>query len=194
MKNEVILVAARALQMSEKIKSVLEQELFNVTDICTSGNEAVRKVSVFKPDLLVTDYDLGDMTGLQVAEIAINSNQCSVILLANQMQKDYAEQSFLYPYLICLNKPLNRAVLINTVEISLKSRKGIRTLEAEIVKLKDDIDSRKYIEKAKGLLMDKFSLTEDQAYARLRKQSMDMQLSMKAVAQVIINTMRQEGV
>jgi two-component system, response regulator PdtaR len=190
MKNEIILVAARTPEMGDKLKSVLEQGLFNVTDICFSGGEALRKVSMLKPDLLVIDYEMGDMTGFQVAEILLNSNSCSVILLANEMQKDYAEQYFKYPYLICLNKPLNKAVFTNSIEISLKSRKSLLSLQDEISRLKEDIETRKIVEKAKGLLMDRLNLTENEAYSRLRKQSMDMQLGMKAVAQVIINTMK----
>jgi response regulator NasT len=192
MKNDIILVGARTPEMGQKLKTVLEQELFNVVDITVSGKEALRKVSINKPDLLVLDYEMGDMTGFQIAEIVINSHQCSVLLLTNEIQKEYAEQYFQYPYLICLNKPINRSVLSNAVEISLKSRKGIRRLEEEIGKLKDDIDARKFVEKAKGLLMEKMGLNEEQAYNRIRKQSMDMQMSMKAVARVIINTMKEE--
>ncbi|MFO7636950.1 MAG: ANTAR domain-containing protein [Clostridia bacterium] len=192
MKNDIILVGARTPEMGQKLKNVLEQELFNVVDISVSGKEALRKVSINKPDLLVIDYEMGDMTGFQIAEIVINAHQCSVLLLTNEIQKEYAEQYFQYPYLICLNKPLNRSVLANAVEISLKSRRGIRSLEEEIGKLKDDIDTRKFVEKAKGLLMEKMGLNEEQAYNRIRKQSMDMQMSMKAVARVIIHTMKEE--
>jgi response regulator NasT len=144
---------------------------------------------MLNPDLLILDYDLGDMTGFQVSEVIVNENLGSVILLANQIQKDYAEQNFEYPYLICLRKPLNKAVLLNTVEISLKSRKGIKMLENEIERLKDDIQSRKVIEKAKGILMRTLDIDEEEAYARIRKRSMDSQMPMKAVAGIIIATM-----
>jgi len=189
MKGEIILVSARSPELADRIRGVLEQDFFNITDTCVSGGETLRKVRMYKPDLLVVDYELGDMTGLQIAEVVINENLGSVILLANQMQKDYAEQRFRYPYLICLRKPLNKAVLLNSVEIALKSRKGIQSLEKEISRLKDDIETRKSVEKAKGILMEKLSISENEAYARLRKRSMDSQLSMKMVADVIIATM-----
>lgn len=189
MKNEVILVSARSSELAGKLRLVLEQAFFNITDTCVSGSETLRKVRMYQPDLLIVDYDLGDMTGFQVAEVVINGGMGSVILLANQMQKDYAEQYFEYPYMICLRKPINKAVLLNSVEIALKSRKGLRTLEDEIERLKDDIDTRKTVEKAKGIMMDKLNISEEEAYKRIRKRSMDSQMPMKTVAEVIISTL-----
>ncbi len=189
MRNAVILIAARSADIANKIKSVLEQEFFVVSDICISGNETIRKVRTYQPDLLVCDYELGDMTSVNIGDIIIKGGLCSMIMLCNQVQKDYAESLFSYPSLICLGKPLNRSVLCNSIEISLKSRKGIQLLENEINKLKEDIETRKIIEKAKGLLMDKLHMTEEQAYNRLRKQSMDSQTPMKKVASIIVATM-----
>lgn len=189
MKNETILVSARSLELAQKIKGVLEQDFFNITDTCVSGNETLRKVRMYKPDLLIMDYDLGDMTGFQVTEVMINEGLGSVVLLANQLQKDYAEQYFEYPYMICLRKPLNKAVLLNTVEIALKSRQGLSTLEAEINRLKGDIETRKSVEKAKGILMNTLNISEDEAFGRIRKRSMDSQMTMKTVADIINSTM-----
>jgi len=189
MKNAVILVAARSSEVANKIKSVLEQELFLVADICTSGSETIRKVRTLNSDLIVCDYELGDMTGIQICDIVIKNGLSSVILLCNQIQKEYAESMFEYPSLICLGKPLIKSVLYNTIEISLKSRKSIKSLENEISKLKQDIKMRKLIEKAKGLMMAKLQLSEDEAYKRLRKQSMDSQMNMEDVAKIIIATM-----
>ncbi len=189
MKSEAILVSARSSEFVGKLRQVLEQAFFNITDTCVSGSETLRKVRIYQPDLLVVDYDLGDMTGFQVAEVVINGGMCSVILLANQMQKDYSEQYFEYPYLICLGKPINKAVLLNSVEIALKSRKGLRSLENEIERLKEDINTRKSIGKAKGIMMDKLGLSEEEAYKRLQKRSMDSQMPMKTVAEIIIATL-----
>ncbi len=189
MKNEIILVSAQSHELVGKLRLVLEQAFFNITDTCVSGSETLRKVRIYQPDLLIVDYNLGDMTGFQVSEVVINGGMGSVILLANQMQKDYAEQYFEYPHIICLRKPVNKAVLLNSVEIALKSRKGIKTLLKEIDKLKEDMSTRKSLEKAKGILMEKLNISEDQAYGRIRKRSMNSQMPMKMVAEVIIATM-----
>lgn len=189
MKNDVILVSARSAELAGKLRLVMEQAFFNITDICVSGSETLRKARMYQPDLLIIDYDLGDMTGFQVSEVVINGGMGSVILLTNQIQKDYAEQYFEYPYMICLDKPVNKAVLLNSVEIALKSRKGIRSLEDEIERLKDDIKTRKSVEKAKGIMMSKLSISEEEAYNRIRKRSMDSQMPMKTVAEIIISTL-----
>lgn len=186
MKNEVILVSARSQKLAEKIRAVMETGLFNATDICTSGSETLRKARMINPDLLVIDYELGDMTGYQVSEVIISENLGSIILLANQIQKDYVEHNFESPHLICLRKPLNKAVLINSVEIALKNRKSIRVFETEIERLKKDIQSRKIIEKAKGILMKKLEIDEEEAYTKMRKKSMDNQMPMKKIANMII--------
>jgi len=189
MKNAVILIAAKSAVISDKIRSVLEQVQFTVVDTCTSGSETIRKIRTHSPDLLICDYELGDMNGIQICDIAIRGGLSSVILLCNPIQKEYAESMFEYPLLICLGKPLNKSVLYNTVEISIKSRKGVQHLEKEISKLKNDINTRKVVEKAKGLMIEKLNITETEAYNRLRTQSMETQMPMKTVAAIIIKTM-----
>ncbi len=186
MNSKVILVSARSSVFVSKLKTVLEQSFFNVTDTCLSGGDILRKVNMYNPELVIADYDLGDMTGFQVAEIVSSKKMCSLILLTNDMQKNYVEQYFEYPYVICLRKPVNKEVFLNAIEISLKSQKGIKSLEKEIQRLKYDIETRKTIEKAKGILMKKFDITEDEAYKLIREKSMDSKVSMKNISEKIM--------
>lgn len=176
-------------ELGEKIKQVLAGSGFAVMDICASGNEALRKVRSLKPELLITNYELPDTTGLEVSKIVAGNNLCAVILLTNETQRGYVETIANDLDIVCLNKPINKALLLNTVELVLKSRRRIRKLEKEIYDMKSDLETRKLVDKAKGVLMEKMGLPEQEAYRKIQKQSMDSGIPMKNVAKIIIDTM-----
>lgn len=185
-----IIVSSPKKEMADKIKAVLMQGQFLSVEICLSGNETIRKANTLMPVLTIINYELSDTTGLEVAKVLYDKKTCPCILLTNQMQKNYAEGIISYPHLICLNKPFNASILLNSVEIAIKSQKGIKKLEKQIHTLKLDIQSRKFIEQAKGLLMEKMGMTEDEAFKKIQKQSMNTGITMKDVSKIIIETMR----
>jgi response regulator NasT len=87
---------------------------------------------------------------------------------------------------VFMAKPINRQNLINTIELMIKNKKRIKLLEKEIEELKASLDTRKEVEKAKGLLMKHLGLTEAEAFKRIQKQSMDRGIPMKEIARAII--------
>lgn len=184
-----IIIAAGNAEAGNKIKQVLTDNAFNVIGTCSSGNEAIRKVRALKPALLLANFELPDTTGFEVAKIIAGNNLCSVILLADDTQKGYVESRAKDLDIVCLNRPVSRALLLNSVELMLKSRNKIQKLEAELNEMKSSLETRKQVDKAKGLLMEKSGLTEQEVYRRIQKQSMDTGMSMKEVSQIIIDMM-----
>lgn len=184
-----IIIAIANKELGEKIKQVLAEDGFAVTDICTSGNEALRKVRSMKPELLIANYELPDTTGLEISKIVAGNNLCAVILLTNETQRGYVEAVAGDLDIVCVSKPINKALLLNTVELVMKSIRRIRKLEKEIYEMKSNLEARRLVEKAKGVLMEKAGLTEQEAYRRIQKQSMDSGVPMKNVAKIIIDTM-----
>ena len=190
MSHPDIIVAINNIDLGNRIKNALNQNGLNVVDICSSGNEAIRKVRLLKPEILIINFELPDTTGLEVAKIVGGDKLCTVILLTNETQKEYAEGFAEHFDLICLNKPLNKSILMQTIELIMFTKRKVKKLQTEVHDLKKDLESRKMIDKAKGLLMQKLGLSEPDAYRKIQKQSMDSGVAMRDIARIIIDTMQ----
>jgi response regulator NasT len=169
-----------------KLKAVLAGSGYQVIDQAKDGSECLRKMRYLKPDLAVMDYDLPPQNGFEVAKIALDDKLCDVILLVNNQQKNtiaYLKSEF---DLLVVAKPLNRDYFVGTVDLVIKNRRKIMKLQREIDKLKKTLNERKDIEKAKGLLMKRLNLAEEEAFRRIQKQSMDRGIPMKEIARAII--------
>lgn len=181
-----ILIAMSNDLLSGKMKTILVEAGFTVIDQARDGNECLRKIRTLKPDLTILEFGLPQMNGYDVAKVALEDNICDIIVLCNSEQ-----ESMLYPLkefsnFVALVKPVNKMALLSSMEIMSKSRKRIRELEKEINELKATLDTRKEVEKAKGLLMKHLGLSENDAFKRIQKQSMDRGIPMKEIAKAII--------
>lgn len=169
----------------DKIKTLMHENGFLVVDEAKDGNECLRKMRTLRPDISILDFSLNSISALEVSRVAIEDDISNIIMISTEEQK-----SLIYdlnsPGFICLSKPLNKNALLSTVEIMARSRKKIKTLEDEIDKLRTTIDTRKEVEKAKGLLMKRLGLTEQEAFKRIQRQSMDKGIPMKEIAKAII--------
>ncbi|MBC7765383.1 MAG: ANTAR domain-containing protein [Hyphomonadaceae bacterium] len=185
-----IMIAVNNANTGSQIKSLLTTNGFAVGDICTSGNDAIRKARLKQTELLILNFDLSDMTGVEVSKILGADELCSIILLTSETQKEFVDDKVAHLDLVCISKPINKTILLQAVEVMLKTRKKIVKLKAEVMTLKEDIKTRKMIEKAKGLLMEKLGMSENEAYRKIQKNSMDSGVTMKDIAKVIVDTMQ----
>lgn len=169
-----------------KLKAILVEAGYMVIDQCMDGPECLRKIRTLRPDLVILEHNLPLMSGLEVAKVALEDKMCEVVLISTLEQESIA-----YPLkqdygFTCLVKPVNKTALISTLEIMIKNSKKIRQLENEIEELRTSLDTRKEVEKAKGLLMKNLGLSENDAFKRIQKQSMDRGIPMKEIAKAII--------
>lgn len=186
METPRVTVALHNEQAAEKIKYVLQRNGYSVDRICTSAYEALRSVRVGSPDILLINFDMPDMTGLEVATIIGDENLCSVILLVTNAQKELCVE-MVEDYDVTLHiKPINRIALINTIDVVLQNRRRMNKLSKELSKLKQTMEDRKKIERAKGILMKRKSISEGEAYRRIQKMSMESRVSMRDIADKII--------
>lgn len=169
-----------------KLKMILLESGFSVIDQAKDGNECLRKIRALKPDIAILDYGLPLQNGFEVAKIAIEDKICDVILLVTGSQETIAEGLKSYSGFVSMSKPLNRLALVNSIELMIRNRKRIKELEKEIDELRASLDTRKEVEKAKGLLMNHMGLSEAEAFKRIQKQSMDRGIPMKEIAKAII--------
>ena len=156
-----------------KLRDVLAGCGYEIIDKALNANECLRKMRYLKPDLAVIDYGLSPQNGLEIARIADEDKLCDVILIVGSDQRDsidYIENGYNF---VVITKPLNRESLLRTVDIMVRNRRRVLQLETEIEDLRKTLDSRKEIEKAKGILMKNKNLSEDQAFRMIQKQSMN---------------------
>jgi len=180
-----VMIAVTNKEAAHKIKHVLSRAGYHVPEVCASGNEAIRRVRQTPPDILLINFEMHDVNGLEVAKIIGDGNLCSVILMIGNEQKGYALEAIGEHDITLLEKPLNKLAMLNTIDIVLQTRERMVNLSKKLDKAKEDLENRKVIEKAKGIMMRKNYISEGEAYRRIQKMSMDNRVSMREVAERI---------
>ena len=183
-----ILIALSSDQSNIKMKAILVEAGFLVIDQAADGQDCLRKIRSCIPDLAILDLNLALMNGYEIAKVALEDDICDIVIISSIEHEGMLGSLKKYNNFVSLTKPVNKAVLSNTLELMIKSRKRIKELEKEINDLKFTLDTRKEVEKAKGLLMKHLGLPENDAFKRIQKQSMDRGIPMKEIAKAIILT------
>lgn len=181
-----ITVALHNTEAAEKLKYALARSGYSVGEVCTSGGEAIRRVRSGATDLLLINLEMPDMTGLEVATIIGDENLCSVILFVSQEKRALCADVVADYDITLFNKPVNVSALLNTIEVVTQNRRRMSRMERELTALKQGLENRKLVERAKGILMKRKSISEAEAYRRIQKMSMDSRVAMKGIALKII--------
>lgn len=181
-------------QEMEKMQQFLQAYGFSVVDMSSDGNSAVRRIRTLRPDLIIADYNLHGINGEEIARIAEEDHIAPAIIIRPNEHITLwssSDRGWEFAYLY---RPITKSALIQTIQLVFMNYKKAEALQGEIDKLKGDLASRRAVEKAKGILMDKHGLTEQEAYRRMQKNSMDKGLSMKDLAQAIITAAEVDGI
>ena len=153
-----------------------------MTDL-TQWKYAERK----KPDLVLMDVKMPLLDGIKASKIIINEGLSdSVLLVTAYSNGEYIEQAKDAGVMGYLVKPIEEKCLLPAVEIAIAKGKEIKRIRDDAEKIKKSLESRKVIERAKGLLMKKYKITEEEAYNGIRKLSMNKRCSMEKIADAII--------
>ncbi len=185
MSNRVV-IGSLSEKMMKQLAHFLNENGFIVVGQTTSGHEMLRKVHTVYPDLAILDYKMKGMNGHELSEILISEKICPVVALISNMEVVNFINLSQEPTFVPLVKPLSKDVLINTINLLLKTSKSIGALEKEIHSIKADKDVEDLMTKAKRLLIENMSLTESEAHRRIQKQSMDKGISKVKIAEAII--------
>jgi len=189
MKAYRIVVADSSESSREKICNMLNRKgckTFQATD----GAGAIRISRSAKPDLVILDMNLWGMNAYEVAGIIEGDRLSTVVFATNRPDSDlygYLKRMTLYAYIL---KPFNQEQVYQIVEFAIMNSNRIHSLSDKIQNLEQTLESRKKIDKAKGLIMEEFSLNENEAYQYLRKKSMDLSIPMDKMAENIIKAYR----
>ncbi len=168
------------------LKNMLEALGYDVVAEAGDGLEALEAVRTHKPDLVILDVKMPNMDGIDAARIITEEKLGPVMLLTAYYDEeliDRAKDAGVFAYLV---KPFKEPDLSPNIEIALARYKEFLALEEEVDDLNERLNTRKLIERAKGILMDQYGLKEQEAFRRIQIQSMNTRKSMKEIAEAII--------
>lgn len=170
------------------IVETLRDNGFDVVGEAGDGEEAVRLVQELRPDLVVMDVKMPKLDGISAAEqINASGHIAPVVLLTAFSQRELVERAAEAGALAYVVKPFTPADLIPSIEIALSRFQQLVTLENEVADLAERFETRKLVDRAKGILNDKMGLSEPEAFRWIQKASMDRRLTMQDVAKTIID-------
>lgn len=168
------------------IASILKDNGYDVIGEAGDGEKAVELALELKPDLIIMDIKMPKLNGLKASEIISKKLDVPIVLVTAYSQKEFVERTKLANVAGYLVKPVSEANLIPAIEVALNQAERIRKLQGEADAAAEKLEKRKLIEKAKGLLMSAYDISEDKAYKKIRSLSMKKQLAMEQVAEKII--------
>ncbi len=186
-KNNRVLVAEDETLIRLDIVETLTGAGFEVVGQAGDGEEAVRLAMELEPDLIVMDVKMPNMDGITAAEEILKELSCAIVMLTAFSQTELVERASEAGAMAYVVKPFGPADLIPAVEIALSRHSQMESLEDEIADLADRLETRKRVDRAKGLLMEKMEMTEPEAFRWIQKTSMDRRLSMREVADAVID-------
>ena len=168
------------------LKESLEAEGYAVVGETSRGDEAIDLVRMLEPDLVILDIKMPGMNGIDAARVISEQGLAAVILLTAFSQQDLIQEASNAGVLAYLVKPFQRSDLVPSIELALGRFKEISDLKQETLMLRESLQTRKLVDRAKGLLIDNYGLKEGDAYRYLQKKAMEDRTTMKAVAEDIL--------
>lgn len=168
------------------LREMLVENGHEIVGEAADGAKAVALTRKYRPDLVVMDIKMPEMDGIAAAKIIAEEKLAPVLLLTAFSQKEIVERAKDSGVLAYLVKPVEESNLFPAMEIALSRFEEYRKLEEELESVKHSLETRKTLDRAKGILMDAHGLTESEAYRRIQQYSMAKRMTIKDVAEAIV--------
>ena len=169
------------------LKETLEEEGYEVVGETGRGDEAVALVRDLKPDLAILDVRMPGMDGLSAAREITADRLAAVLVLTAYSQRNLIEEARDAGALAYVVKPFQRSELIPAIEVALGRHREMRALAEENASLEEMLESRKLVDRAKGLLMDDHGMREGDAFNFIQKTAMNERVKVQVIAQRILD-------
>ena len=169
------------------LRETLEEEGYVVVGETGRGDKAVELVRELRPDLAILDIKMPGMDGIDAAREISAERICGVLMLTAFSQREVIEQARDAGALAYLVKPFQKSDLIPAIEVAMGRFRELRTLTGEIDALGEQLEARKAIERAKGILMDEQRMTEQDAFAFIQRRAMSERTRMRDVADRVLD-------
>jgi response regulator NasT len=168
------------------LAEMLREEGFDVVGEAADGEQAVALATELQPDLVICDIKMPKMDGIAAATHIVGQRIAPVVMLTAFSQRDLVERARDAGAMAYLVKPFEKRDLLPAIEMAMSRFAEIKALEAEVTGLRDRLEARKLIERAKGALMTAHQMTEPEAFRWIQRAAMDNRTSMRAVAELVL--------
>jgi response regulator NasT len=169
------------------LRETLEEEGYEVVGETGRGDQAIELVRALHPDLVILDIKMPGMDGLDAARIINGEKICGVLMLTAFSQREVVETARDAGALAFLVKPFQKSDLVPAIEVAMGRFRELRTLTGEIDALGEQLESRKIIDRAKGLLIDEVGMSEGDAFGFIQRTAMSERTRMRDVADRILD-------
>ena len=169
------------------LRETLEEEGYEVIGETGRGDQAVELVRGLQPDLAILDIKMPGLDGLEAARIINGEKICGVLMLTAFSQREVVEQARDAGALAFLVKPFQKSDLIPAIEVAMGRFRELRSLTGEIDALGEQLESRKVVDRAKGVLIDDAGMTEGDAFSFIQRTAMSERTRMRDVADRILD-------
>jgi AmiR/NasT family two-component response regulator len=180
-----VVVAEDEALIRMDVVATLQEAGYEVVGEAADGEEAVRLAVELMPDLMIMDIKMPKLDGISAAE-KISEHKIPVVLLTAFSQADLVKRAADAGAMAYVTKPFKPSDLLPAIQIALSRAEELFALETEIADLSERLETRKLMDRAKGLLQSKMKLSEPEAFRWIQKASMDRRLSMSQVAKAVL--------
>ena len=169
------------------LRETLEEEGYEVVGETGRGDQAVELVRELKPDLAILDIKMPHMDGLEAARLITTERICGVLMLTAFSQREVVEDARDAGALAYLVKPFQKSDLIPAIEVAIGRFRELQNLSGEVDALGKQLESRKLVDRAKGVLMDECDMREQDAFTFIQRTAMSERTQMSEIAGRIIS-------
>ncbi len=169
------------------LQETLEEEGYEVVGSTGRGDEAVSLVRELMPDLAILDIKMPGMDGITAAKEIAAGRWAAVLILTAFSQRDLVEQARDAGAIGYLVKPFQKSDLVPAIEVAIGRFSELRALEQEVHSLEEQLTTRRIVERAKGMLMDRHGLSESDAFAFIQQTAMRQRAKMRKVAEQVLD-------
>ena len=169
------------------LKETLEEEGYEVVGETGRGDKAVDLVREHRPDIAILDIKMPGMDGLEAARHITKDRICGVLVLTAFSQREVIEEARDAGALAYLVKPVQKSDLIPAIEVAIGRFRELQALNGEVEVLGEQLEARKSIDRAKGILIDSHGMSESEAYGFIQRGAMNHRTTMKAVADMVVS-------
>ena len=181
-----ILIAEDEALIRTDLAEMLAEQGYEVVGQASDGQQAVALAEQLRPDLAIFDVKMPVMDGLAAAEAVGNQRICPVIMLTAFSQKELVERARDAGVMAYVVKPFSASDVLPAIEVAASRWAELKALESEVADLGERLETRKAVEKAKGVLMKKLKISEAEAFRWIQKTAMDRRMGMREVADAVV--------
>lgn len=183
-----VLVAEDEALIRLDLAEMLREEGYAVVGEAADGEQAVAMAEELRPDLVILDVKMPKMDGIDAAAKITGDRIAPVVILTAFSQRDLVMRARDAGTMAYLVKPFAKRDLVPAIELAVSRFSELQALESEVAGLTDRLETRKVIDRAKGLLMTSQGLTEPDAFRWIQRTAMDRRTTMKAVAEAVVES------